>query len=115
MKMIELSDGGCLEFPEDDGTIRRRDVHGNCEEVRRPGDDGWQEWADMFPDYKEYTVYFEVRFKTKVRCKVEDLADRITDINIPEDDETEYVEDTIDLFSIEDKDGNEVDEDGKVI
>lgn len=104
----ELSDGGCLEFPDDDGAIRRRDVHGNCEEVRRPGVSGWQEWADMFPDYKEYTVEFEVRFCTKIRCKREDLEDLIANINIPEDDDVKYVEDTFEFFNAE-VDGKEID------
>jgi hypothetical protein len=58
---------------------------------------------------QEYKVQFEVRFKVKVKCKPEDLSDRITDLNIPEDQETQYVEDTFDLFSVEDADGNEVD------
>ena len=64
---------------------------------------------------QEYTVQFEARFKVKVKCKPEDLADTIADLNIPEDSETKYVEDTFEIFDIEDADGNDVDEDGNRI
>ncbi len=45
---FHLKDGGLIENPDDDGTIRRRDVDGNCEEVRNVGDDDYQEWLDLF-------------------------------------------------------------------
>jgi len=48
MPDIELSDGGVIEAPEDNGTIRRRDVHGNLMDVRSIGDEGWDEWAHLF-------------------------------------------------------------------
>jgi len=49
---FELSDGGVIEHPDPDGTMRRRDVHGNCEEVRSIEDVGWQEWAEVFSKLK---------------------------------------------------------------
>lgn len=53
---VELDDGGYISFPDSDGTIRYRDSNGNCEDVRNPGDDGYDEWRDLFPDD---AVYFQ--------------------------------------------------------
>jgi hypothetical protein len=46
---VELSDGGCLELDTDNQTIRRRDKDGNTEDIKEPGDDGYNDWRDLFP------------------------------------------------------------------
>lgn len=51
LREYELADGGCLEAPDagDNMKIRRRDLHGNLEEWREPGDEGYEEWRSLFP------------------------------------------------------------------
>ncbi len=57
---------------------------------------------------QEYTVEFQVTMRAKVKCKPEDLSDAVSDINIPESEEAEYVSDTFEVLSVTDKDGKDV-------
>ena len=45
---FELDDGGLIEFPDSEGTIRRRDQYGNVEEVREVTDEFYREWKQLF-------------------------------------------------------------------
>lgn len=44
--VVELSNGGCMEFDPEDGSIRYRDVDGNTENI-------WREDEDEYDDQKE--------------------------------------------------------------
>jgi hypothetical protein len=45
---FELDDGGLIQFPDSEGTIRRLDRFGNLEEVREPTDEFYSEWKELF-------------------------------------------------------------------
>ncbi len=44
---IMLSDGNIIH-PDEEGTIRRKDAHGNTIEVRTVDDDNYLEWLELF-------------------------------------------------------------------
>jgi len=41
-------DGGVIQYPDSEGTIRRLDQYGNVEEVREPTDEFYREWKSLF-------------------------------------------------------------------
>lgn len=50
---IELTDGGTICFPEDDGRIQRIDKDGNIMQTLHPEDTEWQEWYELFDTHKD--------------------------------------------------------------
>lgn len=52
---------------------------------------------------KRYTVQFSVIYETIVEVEEgQSLSDAICGLNIPEDEETKYVQDTVELFMVTD-------------
>ena len=57
----------------------------------------------------KFKVQFAVTYEVEIDCDREDLADEISNLNIPEDEQTKYVSDTFEPVSVEDADGNDID------
>jgi hypothetical protein len=56
----------------------------------------------------KYTIRYRVEYETTIQCHPEDLEDKICDIDVPENDGSRYIEDTFDVFSIQDESGEEI-------
>lgn len=98
---IEFDDGRVLEWPDCDGTIRCLDPHGDCEQVRRPGDDGYEDWLALFP-VDEIEVEYRVTLRTTMRLPKGRyrLAHEIEEIQLPEDACTHPVAGTFELLGV---------------
>lgn len=47
----------------------------------------------------KYIVRFSVTYETEIDCKPDELVDMISNLNIPEDDQTKYVADSFEVIS----------------
>ena len=99
---IPFDDGSTLEWPDCDGTIRRLDPSGGCEEERRPGDEGYDEWRDLFL-IDEVEVVYTARFRTKLMLPRGryDLHQEIAAVEPPEDDCSQLVEGSVKVETVE--------------
>jgi len=56
----------------------------------------------------KFKVKFSVQFEVEVECEPKELYDCISDLYIPEDEQTKYVSDTFEVDDIEDDKGEKV-------
>ena len=57
--------------------------------------------------FNEYTVIYTVKFRTVVKVEEEyDLHDYVSDIDIPENEESKYVANSFEILKIQDSKGN---------
>ena len=57
--------------------------------------------------FNEYTVTYTVKFRTVVKVEEEyDLHDYVSDIDIPENEESKYVANSFEILKIQDSKGN---------
>jgi hypothetical protein len=99
---IPFDDGSTLEWPDCDGTIRRLDPSGGCDEERRPGDEGYDEWRDLFV-IDEVEVIYTAKFRTKLMLPRGryDLRQELAIIEPPEDDCSQAIEGSVTIESAE--------------
>lgn len=55
----------------------------------------------------KYKVQFEVTYEVEIECDPKDLKDEVSEVNIPEDEQTNYVQDSFNVVSIEDEYGKD--------
>ena len=57
--------------------------------------------------FNEYTVIYTVKFRTVVKVEEEyDLHDSVSNIDIPENEESKYVANSFEVLKIQDSKGN---------
>ena len=80
---IQRDDGSILEYPDPhDGEIRLTDEEGVVEEVRKPGEEGYREWYDLFDGGGCFFLGQRVHVQGKGDGEVEDKEDDGWRVNI---------------------------------
>ncbi len=60
-------------------------------------------WPEINLSSRTYTVRYTVEFETKITCLPEEIDDLAGDVDIPENSESKYVEDSFEIVSTEEE------------
>jgi hypothetical protein len=67
-----------------------------------------QKWKEGQVHEDEFEIEFGVRLRARISCSLEMLQDKIVNLLVPESNETKYVGNSFELFSVRDLAGKDV-------